>query len=1285
MKKNFVWPAAAGAAVLAVAITFLAPVPTEESAASAAAVPFGNLPAHFEPGTSPDTYTIRRAGLHLRLDADGADMMLTRGSGSSVLSLTLEGAAPRATRPENLLPGVSNYFLGDDPRAWRTGVPHYARVRYVEVYPGIDLVYYSADGELEYDFLLAPGADAARIRMSYDGAHAMHVDESGDLRIAIDGGEVVHRKPLTYQMVDGARRVVDSAFRILHEAGREFVSFSLGDYDARLPLTIDPVLSYATYLGGGDDVEAITAMVVDAAGAAYIAGQTNSVDFPVTAGVVQPARAGSNGTDAFVAKLNPAGTAFEYVTYLGGAGQEDSFNLRVDAGGNAYVAGSTTSSNFPVTAGAAQVTYRSNTDLFVTRLNATGSVLLYSTYLGGNGDEPTSARLGGLEIDAAGDAYVYGTTSSSDFPVSPGAPQATRGNTNPVQYDEDAFVTRINAAGTAFTFSSYHGGAGFESTDDSNGESRAMGVDGTGTVWIGGNTESSDLPITAGAYDTTYNSPAGPNPAAGDFFVARFDTNAGTRVYSSYLGGGNAERFIGLLVDAGGNAYVAGGTESNNFPTTAGAPDSSYGGGNGDVAIAKLNPNGTALVYSTYFGGGLDELPEVLRLNANGELYVGGQTRTTTLATAGAADTTHNGGSDGFIARLNAAGTAFIYSTYAGGSGDDVVWRMELDAAGNAYAYLGDDAGNAFLTAGARPYVDGLDDYIVKLNAAGTAFLDASYLGGSLDDYATAMAVDDQENLYIAGTTTSSNYPVTAGVPHPLKPGPAGDEDMYIAKFATTPGTPVSLPGTLAFSAATYGAGEAAGNASLTVSRTGGAGGAVSVSCSAAALGGDTATAGVDFTSATLTLNWADGDAANKSCSIPIGNDAAVENAETFTVTLANPMGATLGALVTATVTITDDDVAPVPVPQPGTVQFAPTSYNLNENGGSVTLTLTRTAGADGAISVSVNSGGGSASVGADYTALTQVVSWGDGDATNKTVALSVLEDAADESDESVTLSLSNATGGAAIGAANAATVTIVDNDVTAPPTPPQAQSANVSGRYGGALDGVLIAMLLGLLAVTLYGRHRALRRHSLQAIPLLALTLASFAGAARADDGWYLGARAGVAESTQDAGHLEAALGALGHDVSVSVDDQDPTCALFAGYRWSNGLALETSLFELGEYEVAISGTTASPAALLSDTQSLMADGGRGVSAALAWSWRLGQRFEITPRIGAYYWESRRTVENQAGRITNREFGVDLMGGISFDWRLGERWSLGVGWEAWAAGGHNDVRALTAGLRYSF
>jgi Calx-beta domain-containing protein/beta-propeller repeat-containing protein/OmpA family protein len=1288
MKKNLVWPAAAGAAALAVAFTLLAPdLPApERSPAPAAAARPAKLPSHFEPGIGPDTYTIRRAGLQLQLDDDGADMRLTRGTGSSVLSLKLEGAAPRETRPENLLPGVSNYFLGDDPRGWRRGVPHYARVRYVDVYPGIDLVYYSADGELEYDFLLAPGADAARIRMSYEGAHAMHVDDAGDLRIAIDGGEVVHRKPLTYQVIDGARRMVDSAFRILHEAGGDIVSFSLGNYDARQPLTIDPVLSYATYLGGTDDSEELHTMVVDAAGALYVAGHTNSVNFPVTAGVVQPARSG--GFDAFVAKLNPAGTAFEYVTYLGGTGIEEAHRLRVDAAGNAYLAGETFSANFPVTAGAAQTTFGGIDDVFVAKLNATGGALLYATYLGGSGGEPANSGIGGFEIDAAGDAYVYATTDSTDLPVSGNAPQPTRGIPNFGPFDQDAFLTRINAAGTQFTFSTYLGGTGIEEVDDNQDGGRYLAIDGAGGAWVAGTTESADFPVTAGAFDTTFNGPAGGNPGGGDQFVAQYDTDSGARGFVTYVGGSGDDIAMSLAVDGSGNSYVAGWTLSNNFPLTPGAPDTTYGGGGSDGVLFKLNAAGSSLVYSTYLSGGLNDVPRKIHLGSGGALTIAGDTRSSDFpATAGAADATHNGGYDGFVARLNAGGTAFDYVTFAGSSGDDTAVFLEVDAAGSAYALLAADSGGALVTAGGLPHGGDFDDYFVKVNPTGNAFLDATYIGGLLDDGAFAATLDGQENFYFGGWTMSSNYPVTAGAPQPVKAGAAGTRDTFIAKLSTTPAGPAVQPGSLAFSAATFGVGEAAGNASVTVTRTGGANGAVSVSCSAAALGGDTATAAADFTATTVTLTWADGDAASKSCDIPIGNDTAVENAETFTASLANPVGATLGAIVTATVTIADDDVAPVP--QPGTVQFAPTSYNINENGGSVTLTLTRTAGADGAISVSVNSGGGSASAGADYTTLTQTVGWGDGDSANKTVAITVLEDTADEADESITVTLTNASGGAAIGAANVATVTLLDNDATPappPPAPPQAQSGNVSGRYGGALDGVLAIMLFGLLAATWYGRRRALRRNeALQAVPLLALTLASFAGAARADDAWYLGARAGVAESTLDAGKLEAALGALGHDVSVSVDDQDPTYALFAGYRWSNGLALETSLFELGEYEVAISGTTASPGALLSDSQRLLADGGRGVSAALAWSWRLGQRFEITPRIGAYYWESRRTVENQAGRITNREFGVDLMGGISFDWRLGERWSLGVGWEAWAAGEHNDVRALTAGLRYSF
>ena len=309
--KKLLLPVAAAAAAALVFLEYQ-PLPPPATAKQG----YGNLPVHFEPTPGDKTFAARGAAFALELGAEGARVHLARASESAALTLRLEGASPRAARPENLLPGVSNYFLGDDPRAWRTGVPHYERVRYEDVYPGVDLVYYGANGELEYDFLLAPGADPGDIRMRYEGARSVRVDNDGNLRVAVDGGEVVHHRPVSYQWIDGTRQLVDSAFHILRQAGEAIVSFDIGEYDARLALTIDPVLSYATYLGGTDNNEQIRSIVVDGVGALYVAGQTNAVDFPATAGVVQPARAGSS--DTFIAKLNPAGTAFEYVTYLGG-------------------------------------------------------------------------------------------------------------------------------------------------------------------------------------------------------------------------------------------------------------------------------------------------------------------------------------------------------------------------------------------------------------------------------------------------------------------------------------------------------------------------------------------------------------------------------------------------------------------------------------------------------------------------------------------------------------------------------------------------------------------------------------------------------------------------------------------------------------------------------------------------------------------------------------------------------------------------------------------------------
>ncbi|HET8696030.1 MAG TPA: hypothetical protein VFO94_01010, partial [Gammaproteobacteria bacterium] len=583
------------------------------------------LPVHFEPSGDAAGFAARGAGFALELGDGGARLQFSRGASSAALALQLEGAQLGAARPENLLPGVSNYFLGEDPRNWRRGVPHYARVRYENVYPGVDLVYYGAEGQLEYDFLLAPGADAGLIRMRYDGARTVRLDAAGNLHVIVEGGELVHRRPVSWQWMDGARRSVDSAFRILRDAGRAVVSFELGDYDPTLPLTIDPVLSYATYLGGTDDNENLTAIVVDAAGAAYVAGNTTSIDFPTTPGAVQPAR--SNGFDAFVAKLDPAGTAFEYVTYLGGSSTEEALGLRVDAAGNAYLAGSTFSADFPVTVGAAQTTAGGVSDVFVAKLDAAGGALLYSTYLGGSGGEPANASLGGFEIDASGDAFVYGTTDSTDFPVSANAPQPTRGIPNPGPFDQDAFLTRISAAGDAFTFSTYLGGTAIEEHDDDGLSGRLMAIDGAGSVWVAGTTESDDFPVTAGAFDTSYNGPANSDPGGGDVFVAHYDTNAGTLLYATYVGGAGDEYAVALQADAGGNTYLAAQTQSGDFPVTAGAPDSSYGGGGSDVALFKLDASGSALTYATYLGGGLNETPRQIRLNPNGALTVAGETR----------------------------------------------------------------------------------------------------------------------------------------------------------------------------------------------------------------------------------------------------------------------------------------------------------------------------------------------------------------------------------------------------------------------------------------------------------------------------------------------------------------------------------------------------------------------------------------------------------------------------------------------------------------------------------
>jgi len=397
---------------------------------------------------------------------------------TTVVRMRLADAAPTPVLSGiDRLPGTSNYFIGNDPARWQSAIPNYAKVKYTDIYPGIDLVYYGKQQQLEFDFIVAPGADPRRIVLEFEGTTTMALDADGNLVLATNAGTVVQRKPLIYQDIDGIRHTIDCHYRV---DGKQQVRVEIAHYDATRPLVIDPVLVYSTYLGGG--FAQGKGIATDRDGNVYVTGQTISSPFPTTPGAYQVAFGG--GGDAFVTKLNSTVAAVIYSTYLGGTGGDFGEAIAVDAGGNAYVTGST-HGGFPTTPGAYQVTYGGGfDDAFVTKLNSTGDALVYSTYLGGvNSDSGFS-----IAINGSGRAFVTGRTYGG-FPTTPEAYQRTFGG----QFD--AFVAEVHTSGSALLYSTYLGG-----TDEEQGY--AIALDRNGYAYVTGFTRG-DFPTTPGAYQTT--------------------------------------------------------------------------------------------------------------------------------------------------------------------------------------------------------------------------------------------------------------------------------------------------------------------------------------------------------------------------------------------------------------------------------------------------------------------------------------------------------------------------------------------------------------------------------------------------------------------------------------------------------------------------------------------------------------------------------------------------------------------------------------------------------------
>ena len=476
----------------------------------------------------------------------------------AVVRMKLEGANPSpAVDGMEQLPGIVNYFIGNDPEKWRANIPTYAKVQYQDAYPGIALAYYGNQGRLEYDFLVAPGADPNQIKLAFEGASDITVADSGDLVLTTALGEVLMQKPIVYQLEpDGHKTLVAGHYVVrptsvsLHASRttNHEVEIQLASYDHTKPVVIDPVLLYSTYLGGFNNEEGYS-IAVDAVGQAYVTGYTYSTDFPT----VSPIQAFGGVSDAFVTKLSAAGSLL-YSTYLGGNNSDRGINIAVDAAGHAYVTGETFSRNFPLVS-PYQATFGGVTDVFVTKLSAAGSLLLYSTYLGGTGNDNGS----GIAVDAAGQAYVTGVTASRDFPT-----------VNPVQAFggvRDAFVTKLSAAGSLL-YSTYLGGNTIE-------EGSGIAVDTAGQAYVTGVTASTDFPTV---------SPVQAFGGVSDAFVTKLSA-AGSLLFSTYLGGSVGDVGYGIAVDAAGQAYVSGHTNSTDFPTVS--PVQAFGGAY-DAFVTKL-------------------------------------------------------------------------------------------------------------------------------------------------------------------------------------------------------------------------------------------------------------------------------------------------------------------------------------------------------------------------------------------------------------------------------------------------------------------------------------------------------------------------------------------------------------------------------------------------------------------------------------------------------------------------------------------------------------------------
>jgi hypothetical protein len=828
---------------------------------------------------------------------------------------TVEGFRPSTTRV--------NYFRGNDSSKWISAVKTYMEIGLGEVYDGIELRLKAYGNNVEKLFYVAPGAEPGLIRLKVSGTDSLTVDDQGELVLTTPHGPVAFTRPVAWQEIDGETVPVAAGYELLASGGRHNeYTFAIGAYDPARPLVIDPLLA-STFLGGsGNDTG--HSIAVDSEGNVYVTGETESSDFPVPGGYDADHNGGSQ--DVFVSKLSADMTSLLASTFIGGAEKDIAYTIAIDASDNIYIAGATASSGYPANAyDSAFNTSGGLTDAFVTRLSSDLSTLEASTFIGGSdSDEAFSLAI------SSGSIYVTGYTLSANFPTTAGAYDQVHND------NKDIFVVKLSSGLSVLDASTFIGGSVYE-------YGYSIALDSQSNVFVTGNTASHDFPSTTGL-DFVF----GEGPQV---IVAKLSPDLSALQAASVFGaGGVVTSGYGIAVDSSDHIYVTGGTDSPTFPTTEGAYDRSSD--SFEAFVTRLNSGLDTILASTCLGMGSWEWGYSLVLDESDNVYVTGYTQSADFQTTPLAyDTTHNGGYDVFITKFQPDLTDIVASTYLGGNGTEWARAMALDAAGNIYV-----TGN-------------------------------------------------HHDLTIPFPTTAGAYDESWN----------GVKDVFVSKLDPDLAGP-----SLQFSASSYHVDESETGATITVTRSGSSTGAVSVDY---ATSDGTATADSDYTAVSGTLNWDDGDAADKTFSVAILSDEEVEGGETVTLTLSNPTGIVLGAPQTAVLTIVDDE-------DPGDLQFSAPAFNENENGVTATITVTRTGGSDGAVSVDYATSDGTAAADTDYTAASGTLTWINGETGDKTFSIDITDNDLIDGARTVILSLENPTGGASIGPQDSAVLTIHDDDV---------------------------------------------------------------------------------------------------------------------------------------------------------------------------------------------------------------------------------------------------------------